>query len=91
MSLQPPQWESFSEGKLGHNLALNNLKSIAISPSHCGTERSKINKLFLPEKGILSDLHSRERNPHIVTLLNISTLDDNVINICSCAGSDKGN
>lgn len=31
MSFQPPQWESFSEGKLGQNLALNNLKSI-ISP-----------------------------------------------------------
>lgn len=48
VSSQPPQQESSSEEKLCQKLALNNLKSILFSPSHHRTERSTMNKLFLP-------------------------------------------
>lgn len=46
--------------------------------------------MMLAREGGLPDLHTRKHGPPIVTLLNTSTLDD-VINVCSCAGSDKGN
>lgn len=33
----------------------------------------------------------KKHSPLIIAVLNIATLDDNVINISSCAGLDKGN